>query len=653
MIKDNVNIPLSSPLINYNKTTNTWDNLIKVGSTNLIRNSSFDNKNPYDSFNNEDSILSYEGCSEAISQKCMKVEKKSADLTMFGFNQNINGLYYDGIYTISLLIKVTEATNIRCIIGGNVAIDTKIDTINEYVYLTSTFKISNKMSVYSMNLYGYTTNTMYVADIKLEEGNLATTWSKSPLDIQSSSGGLNIALGKPRETLVIPGNKTAYITWADPDDIIVDGITLCSWAKTTVVMKKDSPPQFYNDGTIIVESVERDLYRYNPLVVSVENDCTYYFRFYAYDTNENYYQSSSVVLKCKPTALAKNYTVKCIPTTVLKSSMVDTTKTTYQYLDLASTFKKAEISANGSSIVYNDWSDVIDMISPNICLFKDGKVNYYLDPSDITKRLDGVDADITSGKDGDVMVEFNKMAFSLKNDNITFSITNHMSAFDETSDYNKFFKGHNKMYVSAFDCCLVDNKFRSLYGKSPANVIPNKYPSYLSGGYSLISFDQYMYIYLLRMMILQNDAFIGKRTSNVSYNKPLKSGDSMGKPYNKFGEISLFNLENFSTNTQKFIFDTQIAPTNLPTDIIDFSNIISISSNYGIGLDPTYDATNKSSLNVKYHRDAKSSTYDALSIGINYLGFPTNDINDTTLMFSQTNGDELNGDIGYRIVYMV
>ena len=41
------------------------------------------------------------------------------------------------------------------------------------------------------------------------------------------------------------------------------------------------------------------------------------------------------------------------------------------------------------------------------CMFKNGVVNYYLDPLDITKKEDGVTpADITTGADGDVMMEF-------------------------------------------------------------------------------------------------------------------------------------------------------------------------------------------------------------------------------------------------------
>jgi len=79
----------------------------------------------------------------------------------------------------------------------------------------------------------------------------------------------------------------------------------------------------------------------------------------------------------------------------------------------------------------SDWDSmpIFEDIRP--CVFKDGAVNYYINPDDFTKKynpetgLNTGDA-ILTGADGDVMIEFAKFAYRIyrENDALYVSITN-------------------------------------------------------------------------------------------------------------------------------------------------------------------------------------------------------------------------------------
>ena len=114
----------------------------------------------------------------------------------------------------------------------------------------------------------------------------------------------------------------------------------------------------------------------------------------------------------------------------------------------------------------SDWDDFFN-IKP--CLLKDGEVNYYLDPDDFTKKVDGTAADITSGADGDVMIEFPRMGLRISKvgNVVTTKITN--SPNNPEFYYYAHTKGNeNKdfFYIGAYKGYVNEsNNLRSLSGK--------------------------------------------------------------------------------------------------------------------------------------------------------------------------------------------
>ena len=142
----------------------------------------------------------------------------------------------------------------------------------------------------------------------------------------------------------------------------------------------------------------------------------------------------------------------------------------------------AEGMTKGSS----NWDSmpIFEDIRP--CVFNDGKVNYYLDPNDFTKKLNPFDASDSSngttsdltGADGDVMIEIPKFAYSITREGqyLYVKITNNESlvgAEDENNytydafsrlaegDLDHFYQGAFKGYIDG------SGNLRSIAGVQP------------------------------------------------------------------------------------------------------------------------------------------------------------------------------------------
>lgn len=125
----------------------------------------------------------------------------------------------------------------------------------------------------------------------------------------------------------------------------------------------------------------------------------------------------------------------------------------------------------GDSFNWGSWADKWPFNEIKPCLVKNRAVVGYLNPNDYSKFEDGTPADIVSGDAGDCMVEFPKMYLGMSTDAqglTTVTITN-----DETVEgvYDDAFvykgKSYSKFYVGAFKGYILNNKLRSLSGKSP------------------------------------------------------------------------------------------------------------------------------------------------------------------------------------------
>ena len=116
--------------------------------------------------------------------------------------------------------------------------------------------------------------------------------------LSAKGGGTSIAPKATVDPSIVSGNAKVTITWGDPDDSIIDGVVLSTWAGTKLVMKESGYPENENDGTVLIDNTEKDKYKTAGYeVTGLTNGNTYYFALFPYSTDGIYnYQASNRLL---------------------------------------------------------------------------------------------------------------------------------------------------------------------------------------------------------------------------------------------------------------------------------------------------------------------------------------------------------------------
>ena len=113
-------------------------------------------------------------------------------------------------------------------------------------------------------------------------------------------------------------SKTMYLSWKDPDDIVVGDKTISTWERTIVVRSKEKVPSNYpsSDGvTVVGDKHERDRWTekdpWNDFIwLNRDTYGTYYYRFFTINTDGVINQSPDMIYKVEvkeyDTVLSKN-----------------------------------------------------------------------------------------------------------------------------------------------------------------------------------------------------------------------------------------------------------------------------------------------------------------------------------------------------------
>ena len=334
------------------------------------------------------------------------------------------------------------------------------------------------------------------------------------------------------------GNAQVVLSWKNPIDSDFVGVK--------ILRKEGSYPTNAIDGTVVYNGVNNS---YTDTTVT--NNTTYYYRIFPYDWDHNYNITESgqeFIATPKPIVI---YGVK-----------IDTTnsnpETALTYTDDAVGFTPA--NGNNGSFNYGSWQDKFPFNAIKPCLYKNGVVNYYLDPNDYTKKIDGITAsDITSGNDGDVMVEFPKIYWKFETIGTDLYIRYADGKVDDTYKCLAHMRGtteKDKCYISAYLGYDLSSKLRSLSGKTvTVNQTIGAFRTLAQA--NGVEYDQMAYFQLLMLQVLfvvmfksrdsqtalgrgyvdGNSASVATGGTNA---KGLFYGETTGKLQNKFCGIEDF-----------------------------------------------------------------------------------------------------------------
>ena len=278
------------------------------------------------------------------------------------------------------------------------------------------------------------------------------------------------------------GNAKVTLKWTNPVDTDFAGVK--------ILRKIGSYPTSITDGTVIYTGANTT---YTD--VAVINDTTYYYRIFPYDTSNNY---NTTVTGQQVSTTPKAY--------VIYGVKIDTTnsnpETALTYTDMAVGFTSAK--GNNGSFNYGSWQDKFPFNSIKPCLYKNGVVNYYLNPNDYTKKIDGSTSDITSGNDGDVMIEFPKIYWKFETIGTDLYVRYSDTKIDSTYKCLAHMRGtteKDKCYISAYLGSELGGKLRSLSGKTPTvNKTISAFRTLAQANGS--SYDQIAYSQLLMLQVL-------------------------------------------------------------------------------------------------------------------------------------------------------
>lgn len=181
------------------------------------------------------------------------------------------------------------------------------------------------------------------------------------------------------------------------------------------------------------------------------------------------------------------------------------------------------MSGNNGNFQWGGWQSIFNSLDIKPCLFKNGVVQYYLNPNDFNKKADGTNADITSGSDGDVMIEFGKPIYwKFSQVGSTRYVQWSLTKIDDEYKALAHTVGvtvRPKIRVAAYLGYYDGTKLRSLSGKTPTgNQTIGTFRTYAQTGGS--GYQQMGYYPLTMLQVLYTVFF-----------KSLDSQTALGRGY--------------------------------------------------------------------------------------------------------------------------
>mgnify|MGYP000997832500 CR=1 FL=1 len=391
-------------------------------------------------------------------------------------------------------------------------------------------------------------------DINTEAGVHGLRWYNDVLQFFNGTAWVEIETGGsgiPPSNVINPsiqvGNGQLIIKWTDPNDTVVDGQTISTWAGTKLVRKAGSFPTDEKDGIVLVDNKVRGAYASTGFVDSgLTNGTTYYYQLFPYNN----------------LGAANKNTANRLSTAPQPYRIMTAT------IDLSN-------SNPESSVTYSD--DAVGMIPGDNawdeffghypCILKDGVEGVRLNPNDYTKDVDGNTVNLASSTVGDVMVGFPRRG--VKINIVGTTVTIQMTDDPDNADFEYYAHKRGSVdkdifYLGAYKGFLDGSKLRSWSGKLPKaeqTIGTFRTQAQANGaGYDQSGFYQLIFrqcMYLLKYKNLDSQTAVGRgyvdgNTAAIATGGTDKKGMDFGETTGKL-QMKLFGLEDFWGNISEWI----------------------------------------------------------------------------------------------------
>lgn len=415
---------------------------------------------------------------------------------------------------------------------------------------------------------GYTENLeLFLTDMNTDGNDffdfgrdLNDNWEK--IDEAFGNIGGTSAVGIPPSVCMnLRYNKmgqSVKLQWCDPNDTIINGQVLCSWAGTVIVRKQDSYPENIDDGVIIATNQVRNHYDINELEDTLPDDeNAYYYRAFPVSVNgavchDNANKFGSAIV----------YEFKINPSNSNPYGRVE-------YCGANANFAPAYMDYTKGEFNYGDWKNtfIMNAFKP-VMLKTNGTVDYELNPYNVQQKLDGTPSDATNTSyDGNVMIQVAQIWIKEVNENGIIHVYIANQQVDENYDCYTHVDVNNNLqpyyYYAKYNGCNISSKIRSISGQNPCYKVAgttqrqyckNNGARYDCREYSFLRLMWYLHILVGHSTNAQDVFGTGRYTggSSESSRNQLVSGlnDDKGMFYgdNNNNTVTTFYIDNFWGN---------------------------------------------------------------------------------------------------------
>ena len=341
------------------------------------------------------------------------------------------------------------------------------------------------------------------------------------------------------------------LTWTNPTD--------ADYAKTRIVMKKDTQPTTLYDGDVIYEGTNETV---EVLGESLTADTTYYFRAYTYDTTGNANKETTGQIVSAKYIVATIYGFAVDETNSNPSTCVT-------YIENAVGMTPA---SNGASFKFDggSWLDVypFNAIRP-VNLDDYGNVEHELNPKNFLQDVDGI---TNYSNDVRVCIEippvywkFTKTANGYEVRWSDVKIDNDYQAL--AHERGGVLKGN--LYVSAYEGFVENSKLLSITGKTP--TVTTQRSAFITSakavgsGFDIMNFHTVTLLQILFVTMfktLDSQTALGRGISNRSSlgNTGIANTVGMyyGNPAGNTAAVKFMGIENLWGNAAQWLYGARV-----------------------------------------------------------------------------------------------